>query len=161
MKILIVYDSKFGNNQQIANFIAEKFRNSSHEVKVHSAKEVSSKDAVTFQPEIFLFGGPNRAGMVSFTIKHWVSGFASRLQKQGITVNKAAGWSTHLADAADTPERFSWKNIVAKWDKLEAQVPAAKSLPGVMDVIVQDMKGPLEPDWQAKVTDFMERVTNL
>ncbi len=161
MKFLIVYDSKFGNNQQIANFIAEKLRTAAHDVKVHSAKEISAKDAVTFQPEIFLFGGPNRAGMVSFTIKHWVAGFASRLQKHGITINKAAGWSTHLADAADTPERFSWKSIVAKWEKLAAQVPASKSLPGVMDVIVQDMKGPLEPGWQAKVTDFVERVLTL
>ncbi len=161
MKILVVYDSKYGNNRQIADFIAEKLRNAAHEVKVHHAKDLSIKEALAFQPEAFLFGGPNRAGMVSFTIKHWVSRFAGRFQKKGIKINRAAIWSTHLKDTTDTPERFTWKNMASKWVTLLAKVPATKTLPGVMDVLVEDMKGPLETGWQAKVTDFVERVINL
>lgn len=161
MKILVVYDSKFGNNRQIANFIADKLQKANHEVKVHHAKDLSPKAALTFQPEVFLFGGPIRMGMVSFTAKRWVSRFSSRLNKKGFKLNRAAVWATHLKYDADMPERFTWKNTAMKWEKLIAKVPAAKTLPGVMDVIVEAMEGPMEASWQVKINEFVERVINL
>lgn len=161
MKILIVYDSKYGNNRQIANLIAETLQKAAHEVKVNYAKDLSPKAALAFQPEIFLFGGPIRAGMVSFTIKRWVSRFSGRLTKSGIKLTKAAVWATHGVNAPDTPERFSWKNTVTKWEKLFAKVPAAKTLPGVTDVSVEGMEGPMESGWQAKITGLVERLLTL
>ncbi len=99
--------------------------------------------------------------MISFTAKHWVSGFSSFVRKKGITLTKAAVWGTHAKDAADTPERFKWKNVVHKWEKLLTKVPAAKTLPGVMDVSVEGMEGPMETGWQEKANAFVEQLLNL
>ncbi|OLS12174.1 MAG: hypothetical protein RBG13Loki_4240 [Promethearchaeota archaeon CR_4] len=161
MKILIVYDTKYGNNKQIAEFIAEKLRNATDEVRVHYAKDISHKQAFEFHPDIFLFGGPIRAGMVSFTIKRWASHFAGLLTKNGITLAKAAVWATHGVFTSDTPERFAWKNVARKWEALFGKVPASKKLPGVTDVSVGGMEGPLEVDWQVKINEFIAKVTNL
>jgi menaquinone-dependent protoporphyrinogen IX oxidase len=161
MKILIVYDSKYGNNKQIAELIAEKMRNANNEVRVHYAKDITPKQALEFSPEIFLFGGPIRAGMVSFTIKRWTSRFSGLLAKKRITLAKAAVWATHGVFPPDTPERFAWKNIARKWETLFGKVPASKKLPGITDISVEGMEGPLESGWQTKINEFVEKLTNL
>jgi menaquinone-dependent protoporphyrinogen IX oxidase len=161
MKILIIYDSKYGNNKQIAEFIAQKMQKANNAVKVHYAKSISKKEALVFQPDVLLFGGPIRAGMISYTAKSWVSGFSSLLKKKGMKLNKTAVWATHAVNAPDTPERFAWKNVALKWEKLLAKVPAVKTLPGITDVSVEGMEGPMESGWQAKVDEFVEKVINL
>ncbi len=161
MKILIVYDSKYGNNKQIAELMAQKLQDANNAVKVAYAKDISKKEALTFQPDIFLFGGPIRAGMIAYTIKSWVAGFSSRLQRKGMKLNKTAVWATHAINTPDTAERFAWKNVAPKWEKLLANVPAARTLPGITDVSVEGMEGPMEPGWQAKIEEFVEKVMNL
>ncbi len=161
MKMLIIYDSKFGNNRQIAAYIANKLQGPNNVVKLYRARDLSKHGAVLFRPEILVFGGPIRAGMIAFAIRKWISGFANLLERKGMKLDKTAAWGTHLVEPPDAPDRVTWKNVVPKWEKLLGKVPAEKTLPGVMDVVVKGMEGPLVPGWRAKVEQFVEKVMNL
>lgn len=158
MKIWIIYDSKFGNNKQIAEALAALFKER-NEVHVHHAKTVKAKDAI--DADIFLFGGPIRAGMVSFTIKGWVNKF-SRMQKTKHTkVMIVAAWSTHAKNTSETSPKFAWENVAPKWKALMNRVSAEKTMPDIQGFVVEGMQGPLETGWQDIIADFAERIKAL
>jgi menaquinone-dependent protoporphyrinogen IX oxidase len=160
MKVLVVFDSKYGNNRELAKFIAENLQKGGHEVKVSYAKELKPEIAFGFQPEILLFGGPVRMGKPSHTAKGWISKFSSLLMKNGFKISKTAVWGTH-GDAAKMAEKFGWAKVAPQWEKLCADIPAVKTLPGVLDFMVEKEEVSLESGWQAKVNEFVERVINL
>ena len=155
MNIWIVYDSKFGNNKQIADNLAG-LLNEGNEVHVHHAKTVKPKDAIN--ADMLLFGGPLRAGQISFTIKGWVNKYAKLLKAKNTKVEKVAAWCTHGKTTPDTPPRFAWDTISLKWNVLIGGVPAVNSLSDVESFIVEGMEGPLEARWQKIVTDFAARI---
>ncbi|MEX2685006.1 MAG: flavodoxin family protein [Candidatus Sigynarchaeota archaeon] len=166
MNVWIVYDSKYGNNKQIAEALAGLFKEG-NEVHVHHAKDVSPKEAAESKPDILLFGGPPRAGMISFTIKGWARKFASALKSKGLQLKKAAVWGTHAVNNEETPPKFAWPSIEPKWKALLAEMPAAKSMPGVLGINIMDKEGGgglggiLEAGWKDLVASFAEGVKTL
>lgn len=160
MNIWIVYDSKYGNNKQIAEVLEGLFKEG-NEVHVHHAKNVSPKEAIDSKPDILLFGGPIRAGMISFTTKGWVSKFARILKSRGLKIKKVGVWGTHAINDAQTPPRFAWVNIESKWKALMAKVPAEKAMPGVQGINIEGMEGPLEANWKDMIARFADQVKSL
>jgi menaquinone-dependent protoporphyrinogen IX oxidase len=160
MNVWIVYDSKFNNNKQIAEVLAGLFKEG-NAVHVHHAKDVSPKEAIDSEPDILLFGGPLRAGMISFTAKGWLSKFARMLASKGLKLKKVGVWGTHGINDAETPPKFAWAASELKWNALMAEVPAEKSMPGVQGISVLGMEGPMEADWRALVEGFAQRVKSL
>ncbi len=163
MKILVVYDSKFGNNKQIAGRLAGHLERAGNAVMVHHAKEISPKEVARGAFDALLFGGPPRAGMISFTIKNWTSGAAKALTKAGITLQKVAAWGTHgeATPGENIPEKWTWAGLSATWLALLEKVPAAKMLPGVAGFSVGGMEGPLEEGWEAKVEALARAFTDM
>ncbi|HME54388.1 MAG TPA: hypothetical protein VKM55_19335 [Candidatus Lokiarchaeia archaeon] len=158
MKIYIVYDSKFGNNKQVAEAIAALF-NDGNEVHVHHAKTVKPKDAI--DADMLIFGGPLRAGCISFTIKGWVTKFSKLQKTRHAKVNKVAAWCTHGKNTPETPPKFSWNNIAPKWKKLLDRVSTEKTMPDIQPIVVDGMQGPLETGWQDIIATFVERIKSL
>jgi menaquinone-dependent protoporphyrinogen IX oxidase len=162
MNIWIVYDSKFGNNKRIANALAEQFQ-SDNNVHVHYAKEISPKAVVESGIDMFLFGGPLRAGNISFTMKSWANKLAALLKKQKKSIQKAAVWGSHAKNGPDTPPKFSWDSSKLKWKALLDTFPSEKKLSEVIgfDVNPATLEGPLEPGWEELVTEFANKVKSL
>lgn len=154
--IYIVYDSKFGNNRQVAGALAGHFP--ADTVHVHHAKEISPKAVASARPDIMLVGGPLRAGNVSFTISSWIKGLAKALRKAGIELERAGAWGTHGENDESTPPKFSWAAAEPKWNALVAMIPARKLLPAVQGIVVTGMDGPMEQGWQDLVAGLARRV---
>ena len=87
MNVWIVYDSKYGNNQKIAETLAGHFKDG-NVVHVHYAKEISQQAVIDGGVDVLLFGGPLRLGMVSRTMKRWANKMASMLTAKGIPLGK-------------------------------------------------------------------------
>jgi menaquinone-dependent protoporphyrinogen IX oxidase len=157
-----VYDSKFGNNTRIAEALEELLK-SENEVHVSHAKKISAKEVVKSGIDVFLFGGPLRAGNISFTMKSWAKNLINALKKEGKTLKKAAAWGSHATNAPDTPPQFSWEASKKKWKALLDEVPAEHKLDEIIgfDIIPTTLQGPLEPGWEEVVKDFAEKVKML
>jgi menaquinone-dependent protoporphyrinogen IX oxidase len=160
MKIWIVYDSKYGNNKQIAEALGGLF-NEGNVVHVHHAKDITPKEAIEDQPDILLFGGPLRAGMISFTIKGWASKFAHLLKSKKLKLQKVAVWGTHARNDPETPPKFSWANVEPKWKAAMDEVPAEKAMPGVQGINIDGMEGPMEANWKELITSFAGQIKAL
>ncbi|HMF31753.1 MAG TPA: hypothetical protein VKK79_10075 [Candidatus Lokiarchaeia archaeon] len=160
MKIWILYDSKFGNNKMIAETL-ETAMKGENEVHVAYAKKISPKKVLADAPDALLFGGPLRAGMISFTIKGWATKMAKLLLGKGIKLQKVAAWGTHGVNTPETPPKFAWEGIEPKWKALRDQVPAEKTVQELCGIAVEGMKGPMEADWQDKVAQFVDQFNNL
>ncbi len=164
MNVWIVYDSKYNNNKQVAEAHAGLFKEG-NAVHVHNAKDNSPKEAVESEPDMLLFGGPPRAGMISFTAKGWLSKFARLLKSKGLQIKKVGVWGTHGINDAETPAKFAWTNIEPKWKALMAKVPAGKSMPGILGINIVDSEGTLagvmEAGWKELVAAFAEQVKAL
>lgn len=162
MNVWIVYDSKFGNNKRIAEALAGYFKDG-NEVHVHHAKETSPKEIMNAGVDVFLFGGPLRAGNISFTMKSFANGLAGMLKKKSIKVKIAAVWGSHSTNSPETPSQFSWATSKQKWKALLDAFPAEKKAPDVFgfDVIPTTLEGPLEPGWEATVKQLADTVKGL
>ncbi len=93
MKIWIVYDSKFGNNVKVAEYLKEKL-GITHEVNVSYAKKISPATVVKDNPDVLLFGGPLRAGNLSYTIRKWAERFGKEAKKKGFELKNLGSWET-------------------------------------------------------------------
>ena len=162
MKIWIVYDSKYGNNKQIAHKFEDNFK-VDHEVHVHSVKEISPKSVANSKPDIFLFGGPRRMGWISFTLQRWIKRYVKILRSRNIRMKKIGAWETHgdFKEEDQHPESGMERrmmernlNIGSKWIELIQQIPTEQSPPDLLDFTVKGMEGPLETGADAKVTEF-------
>jgi menaquinone-dependent protoporphyrinogen IX oxidase len=160
MNVWIVYDSKYNNNKQIAETLVSLFKDG-NEVHVHHAKDVSPKEAAESKPDILLFGGPIRAGMISFTMTGWAGKFASALRSKGHNLKKVGVWGTHAANDPETPPKMAWTSVEPKWKAVMAEVPAEKAMPGVQGISVTGMEGPMEANWKELVAAFAEGVKAL
>lgn len=158
MKIWIVYDSKFGNNKRIAEYLAELFKEG-NDVRVFYAKKIAPRKILDEGIDMLLFGGPLRAGNISFTIKGWANKVAKELKKRQTQVKIVAVWGSHSAITSGVPNKFSWENSKEKWNLLLRSFPAEKKTQEVVGFPVNpnSLEGPLEAGWE----DLAKKLSDL
>ena len=142
MKIWVIYDSKYGNNELVAKAIEGALRGDP-EVHLAPTKKVTPKKVMATSPDALFFGGPLRFTLVSFAIKRWVSKFAKLLTARGIKLKKVAAWGTHLRDLPNQLSRFTWAHIVeTQWRILRDLVPADDDVARILGIVIENVKGP-------------------
>ena len=93
MKVLIVYDSKYGNTEKVANLIAEGINSvEGNQVIVNNVKSVKLKEARSY--DLILIGSPNHFGRHIGSIKK----FINKLPKSQVKVNAYAVFDTYIPD---------------------------------------------------------------
>jgi len=91
MKILIVYDSKYGNTKKVAKLIAEGISSvEGNEVIVNKVKEVKLKKEASY--DLLLIGSPNHFGRHVGSVKK----FISKLPQSKLEVNAYAVFDTYI-----------------------------------------------------------------
>ncbi|TFG00121.1 MAG: flavodoxin family protein, partial [Promethearchaeota archaeon] len=71
MKVLIVYYTKYGNTEKVANLIAEGIRSvEGNEVTVKNVKDVKVKEEQSY--DLILIGSPNHFGRHVGSIKKFI-----------------------------------------------------------------------------------------
>ncbi|WP_371806732.1 flavodoxin domain-containing protein [Candidatus Lokiarchaeum ossiferum] len=72
MKIAILYDSKFGNTKEIAEFLTAEGHTAGHETQLFRTTKTKPLNLIAFQPEAIMVGGPTHFGKPASTLKKYV-----------------------------------------------------------------------------------------
>ncbi len=163
MNIWIVYDSKFGNNKQVAEALAGHFADV-NTVHVHYAKEVSQLAVLDGGIDLLLIGGPLHFGAPSSTIRRWAKTLIDLLNQRAVKVRKMAIWGTHLKEAPNTsPGQCAWETAKPKWKAILDAFPAEKKLHEIQGFAVGAISGAdmLEAGWKDLVAQFAGMVMSV
>ena len=140
-KVVVIYESKYGNTKLVADAIAEGMKESGTKVAVHELKEVDQAGLTEF--DAVIIGSPNHIGNATRSIRKFIDG----LGKMDLTGKQVAVFDTHMGG--------DFEKAVKKMEKQLGQKAPALSLeaPG-LSIRVDGMKGPLTEGELPKCRDF-------
>jgi flavodoxin len=96
MKIAILYDSKYGNTKQLAEFLAEKIQAGGHEVQLFRTTKTKPAELLAFQPAAILLGGPTHWGRPARTLSKYIKKLGKLEDPSNI--HKAAVFNCNTGD---------------------------------------------------------------
>jgi len=145
MRVLVVYDSFYGNTKAVAEAIAEEARSAGHEAKVQSAREGLPED---MSADILVLGSPTRMTRMTRSAKK----FVRRIRGSSWGSKPVFTFDTVMPGVVGRPGTFGGTagqklHDLAKDMGLNVQEP-------VLHAEVTDMKGPLAPDALEKARTF-------
>ncbi|MFW9982613.1 MAG: flavodoxin family protein [Candidatus Thorarchaeota archaeon] len=148
-KVLVVFDTTYGNTEQIGREIASGIEDSGlAECKVINIDDVDSEDISLYDG--VLFGGPIHA----FRATRGVKGAVNKAAKKGLDGKLVSSFDTyqapgHVGKAAKQIE-----------DELRKKAKGAKVFSPGFTALVLDRKGPLKDDEPAKAREFGKQFAN-
>ena len=154
MKIAYLHASKYGNGASVAEEFKRQMERNDVEVEIHHIGDAKPKELP--RADLYLFSSPGRMGKPIGSMRRFLK-----------KVQLPEGTPYALLATAVTPRpdkktgRMPTEEEQAKWQQV---MPAmtdlldAKGLRkvGQEQVMVMEIKGPLEDGWQAKVAAFAE-----
>jgi flavodoxin len=146
VKVIIVYESKYGNTRLVAETIAEGLREiPGIDAVLREIKDVDMKYLAGF--DTILIGSPNHIGNATRKIRK----FIDRLGKAELKGKTAVVFDTYLGG--------DFEKAVGKMEKQIAEkVPGLKlPVPG-LSIMVEGMKGPIAEGELTKCKDFGVKV---
>ncbi len=142
MKVLIVFDTKHGNTQKVAELIADGINSvEGNDTKVANVKDVDLNEEQTY--DLIVIGSPNHVGSHVKTIKKFIGNLPSATLK----FNSIAVFDTYMGKALG--------KAVKKMEKqLNEKVPDSTiALPG-LSIKVGGMKGPIVDEDLSKCKEY-------
>lgn len=142
VKILIAYESKYGNTKLVAEKITEGMK------KVRGLKpdvcEIKEVDLGSLQKyDVIMIGSPNHIGGPTRGVRK----FIDALGKQGLEGKVFAAFDTYLGGDFEKAVKKLEKRIAEK-------IPGAEVLSPGLSVRVRGMKGPVSEEGLAKAVEF-------
>ncbi len=146
VKVIVVYESKYGNTKLVAETIAEGMREvEGVETIVSEVKEVDLKKIADF--DAILVGSPNHMGGPTGGIKRFI-GKLGKLPLEG-----------KLFAAFDTYMGRSFEQATKKLEKrISEKVPGAKLAAPGLSIRVDTMKGPISEGELPKCKEFGNKI---
>ena len=146
LKVMIIYESKYGNTKLVAESIAEGIREASDlPVTLHELKEGNLEPPVDF--DVLLIGSPNHIGRQTRGIKK----FIDRLGRLDLEGKHVAVFDTYLAK--------DYEKAVKKMEKqISDKIPALKLLTPGLSIRVKGIKGPIEDGELPKCKEFGRKI---
>jgi len=147
-KVIVVYESKYGNTRLVAEKIAEGMREvSGIETALNELKEVDRNRLAEF--DAILIGSPNHIGRHTGGIKK----FINELGKLNLAGKAAAVFDTYLSKDFEKAAKKMEKQIGEK-------APGLKLIAPGLSVRVDGMKGPITEGELPKCKDFGVKIAN-
>lgn len=145
MKVLIVYATKYGNTEKVANLIGEGVSSiEGNEVIIKKVKDVKLKEEATY--DLILIGSPNHFGKHLGSIKK----FINNLPKSKLKLNAYAVFDTYI------PTDF--EKAVKKMEEqiTEVMPDLTKASPGLSIKVegTGPSKGPIASEELPKCKEF-------
>ena len=141
-KVLLVYESKYGNTKLVAETIAEGIKEASdNQTAIYELKEIVLKQSPDF--DVLLIGSPNHMGGPTGGIKKFISELG-RLEVKG---KYAAVFDTYMAKDYEKAVRKMERQIGEKAPGLTLAAPG-------LSIRVDGMKGPISADELPKCKEF-------
>jgi len=145
-KVMVVYESKYGNTKLVAESIIEGLRGvSGVDVVLSEVKEVDLNQLIDF--DAILVGSPNHMGGATRSIRK----FIDRLGKLNLEGKLAAVFDTYLAE--------DFEKAVKKMEKQIGQkVPGLRLAAPGLSIRVEGMKGPITEGELPKCKEFGAKI---
>jgi flavodoxin len=160
VKVLVTYDTKFGNTQRVAELIAEGLQEAGIEVSVQNMKGVDF-DAVGGYGAIFM-GSPNHIRRPTGTFKK----FVKTLQKLDLKDKTLVAFDTYsIGKPEDDIElKPGGSQFQVALEKMEARIrkklPHLKLLTPGLSIAVVGQKGPILDVELAKCKEFGKTIAS-
>jgi len=146
VKVIVCYESKYGNTKRLAEAIAYEMRRlGGTEVTTSALKEVDIDGLANC--DILLLGGPTHFGGPT----RRVTRFIDALGKRNVNGKSVAVFDTYLGEDFE-------KSVKKMEDQIRAQVPGLKILAPGLSIRVEDIKGPIAEGELLKCKDFVKQL---
>lgn len=146
MKVLVVYESMFGNTKQVAETIAENLNNIEKiETVIKTAKEVDPTEVLDY--DLIIIGSPNHMGGPTRGIKK----FIDKLEKIGLKEKKGATFDTYVRKNINKAVRKMERRINEKVSGLELITPG-------LSIKVGGVRGPVLEEELPKCKEFAKLI---
>ena len=149
MKILILYDSKFGNTKRVAETIQTTLQAANHDVKIVFAPEVTKDPAEEGTVDLLLVASPTHHGSASEPIKKAV-GLLQAGNWQGVAT---IALSTDYREAIATEEKSA-----VHWIEQTMAKKGARLIDLLFRIPVEAMQGPIDDQ---KIAQAAEEINEL
>jgi len=141
-KVLLVYESKYGNTKLVAETIAEGIKEvSDNQTTIYELKEIELKQPPDF--DVILIGSPNHMGRPTGGVKK----FINELGRLNVKGKYIAAFDTYMAK--------DYEKAVKKMEKrINEKMPEFILLTPSLSIRVDGMKGPITEGELPKCKDF-------
>ena len=142
LKVIIVYESKYGNTKLVAENIIEGIKEAQDiEVSLHEVKSIDMDDVIN--SNAILIGSPNNWGRATGNIRI----FIDKLGEINLNSKPAAVFDTYISRDFEKAVKQMEKQITEK-------VPSLKLLTPGLSIKVRGSKGPVLEEEMPKCKDF-------
>jgi flavorubredoxin len=145
-KVLVAYDTKYGNTKRVAELIAEGLRETeSMDVTLIDMKHEDLESVLEY--EAILVGSPNHVGRPTRTFNK----FIDQLAKKGLQAKQMAAFDTYMGG--------DFEKAMKKMEKrAREKLPSVNILSPGLSIRVEGMKGPIDDSELPKCTEFGRRL---
>lgn len=142
MKILIAYDSKYGNTKKVAELIGEGLKTvEGNTVLIENVKNINLEKEENY--DLILIGSPNQVGSHIGSVKK----FIKKLVSSPLKGNSFAVFDTYAGK--------DFEKVTSKMEKQIAKVlPNMKKVSSGLSIKVGGMKGPIIDEDLPKCKEF-------
>ncbi len=142
MRVSIIYQSTHGNNRLVANHVRNAMTLLGHDVESHNVydvtpQEVSASDLLVFSAPTHIQRAPRK-----------IRSFLKSLARIGVYGDYAL-IATRLPDALKLPNARTLDMMEESFEGSGGRIV------GKLELISDDMRGPLEEGWEEKVDAFL------
>ena len=147
-KVIVVYESKYGNTKQVAETIIEGINEIQKvEALLKEPKHVKPTEVLDY--DVILIGSPNHFGGPTRGIKK----FIDKLGKLPLKNKMFAVFDTYI--------KVDFEKAVKKMEKrIGEKVPELKQIASGLSIKVQDMKGPILEEELPKCREFGKKIAD-
>lgn len=147
-KVIVVYDSLFGNTKTVAESIAEGMKQvSGIETTLGKPKEVDLNRIAEY--DAILIGSPNHVGGSTMSIRR----FIGKLGKMNLEGKLAAVFDTYMGKAVG--------QTVKKMEKrMSEKAPGLKLVTSGLSIKVEGLRGPIAEGELSKCKEFGIKIAN-
>lgn len=146
MKVLVAFDTKYGNTETVAETISEGIKSTEGvEVTLRNMKKVDFKKLSEF--DIILVGCPTHFGGPTRGAKK----FIDKLGKLDLKGIKIATFDTYIKEDFE-------KSVKNMEERIREKAPESQLLLPGLSIQVEDMKGPILKEELPKCREFGKRI---
>ena len=146
MKVVLLYESKYGNTKRVASAIAEKMqRVGGMEVTLTALKVVDIEDIANC--DVILLGGPTHFGGPTRGVRK----FIDAVGKRNVNGKSVAVFDTYMGEDFE-------KGVRKMEEQIRAKAPGLKLLAPGLSIRVEGMKGPIVEGELVKCKDFVKQL---
>ena len=150
LKVLIVYETKYGNTKKAAEAVGESIKEAGNEITVMKVDAVEMDTVKDYSA--IVVGSPTYASNQARSIKKFISSLS------GLEDTKIVVFDTHTGDGKSTGGLM--RRAVKKMEKQIEKAPNLKKIMNGLQVAVKGIKGPLIDGELDKCKEFGKEIAS-